>query len=333
MSPGQDATLLERSIKIAFVVALYWVVSISMVFLNKYLLSEVSLDAPMFVTWFQCVVAVVTCFILGELRSYHPALEMFPRFAFDTHVAMKVLPLSLVFVGMIAFNNLALKFVGVAFYNVGRSLTTIFNVLLSFFMLQQRTSMPALLMCGVIVAGFFVGVNKEQEQADLTMAGIMYGVLASLCVALNAIYIKKVMPFVDNDMWKLTAYNNMNAIFLFLPVITFMGEIPDIAASEDVYSGNYWFLMTVAGLLGIAIGLVSMLQINVTSPLTHNISGTSKACAQTILALQLNDESRTATWWLGNVFVLGGSLGYVLVKRAEMKRDLEKVPSSADSKA
>ena len=29
---------------------------------------------------------------------------------------------------MIAFNNLCLKYVGVAFYNVGRSLTTVFNV-------------------------------------------------------------------------------------------------------------------------------------------------------------------------------------------------------------
>ena len=41
---------------------------------------------------------------------------------------LKVLPLSVVFVSMITFNNLTLKFLGVAFYNVGRSLTTVFNV-------------------------------------------------------------------------------------------------------------------------------------------------------------------------------------------------------------
>ena len=43
-------------------------------------------------------------------------------------VCMQVLPLSVVFVGMIVFNNLTLKYLGVAFYNVGRSLTTVFNV-------------------------------------------------------------------------------------------------------------------------------------------------------------------------------------------------------------
>ena len=42
--------------------------------------------------------------------------------------AIQVAPLSVVFVGMITFNNLTLKFLGVAFYNVGRSLTTVFNV-------------------------------------------------------------------------------------------------------------------------------------------------------------------------------------------------------------
>jgi hypothetical protein len=46
----------------------------------------------------------------------------------QTPFALQVLPLSVVFVGMVVFNNLTLKYLGVAFYNVGRSLTTVFNV-------------------------------------------------------------------------------------------------------------------------------------------------------------------------------------------------------------
>ena len=48
--------------------------------------------------------------------------------AVDYKVSREVLPLSFVFVMMITFNNLCLKYVGVAFYYVGRSLTTVFNV-------------------------------------------------------------------------------------------------------------------------------------------------------------------------------------------------------------
>ena len=39
-----------------------------------------------------------------------------------------------------------------------------------------------------------------------------------------------------------------------------------------------------------AIGYVSGLQIKVTSPLTHNISGTAKAAGQTVLATHLYNE-------------------------------------------
>ena len=89
------------------------------------------MHAPLFVTWFQCVVAVVFCFVAGHFRDAHPSLNMFPKFDYNADVAKQVLPLSVIFVGMIAFNNLCLKFVGVAFYNVGRSLTTVFNVVRS----------------------------------------------------------------------------------------------------------------------------------------------------------------------------------------------------------
>jgi GDP-fucose transporter C1 len=91
-----------------------------------------------------------------------------------------------------------------------------------------------------------------------------------------------------------------------------------------------------------------MWQIAVTSPLTHNISGTAKvrsththehtsslfslslslslththtqACAQTILALQLSGEGKSFMWWMSNAMVLGGSLGYSLVKLQEMSQ-------------
>jgi len=48
-----------------------------------------------------------------------------------------VLPLSVLFTGTIAFNNLSLKYVDVAFYYIGRSLTTVFNVILTYLILGE----------------------------------------------------------------------------------------------------------------------------------------------------------------------------------------------------
>jgi GDP-fucose transporter C1 len=80
-----------------------------------------------------------------------PGVIDFPSVKFDLKVCREVLPLSIVFIGMITFNNLCLKHVGVAFYTVGRSLSTVFNVLLSYVILKQTTSFYAILCCGIIL--------------------------------------------------------------------------------------------------------------------------------------------------------------------------------------
>lgn len=81
---------------------------------------------------------------------------------------------------------------------------------------------------------------------------------------------------------------------------------------------RFWFELLLSGLLGFAIGYVSALQIQVTSPLTHNISGTAKAAAQTVLAVVLFAEQRTFDWWLSNAVVLAGSAAYTLVRQREL---------------
>lgn len=54
---------------IALVVAFYFVISLSVVFLNKYILSssQYEFPYPLFVTWFQLVVALIVILIWAEL--------------------------------------------------------------------------------------------------------------------------------------------------------------------------------------------------------------------------------------------------------------------------
>jgi len=320
-SPNES--LMKKSVTIASVVTAYWIVSISMVFLNKYLLSsnDVKLEAPIFITWYQCVVAVGVCYILGWLSVNIPDHfgGMFPQFHINYNIALQILPLSFAFVGMIAFNNLCLKNVGVSFYNVGRSLTTVCNVILSYLFLGQSTSLKALLTCGVIICGFFLGVDQEDNSGDLSMLGVFFGISASICVALNSIYVKKVLPLVESNEWKLTLYNNFNATLLFIPVMVILGEVGEVSTFPKLLDLGFWFVMTLGGLFGVAISIVTTLQIKFTSPLTHNVSGTAKACAQTVLAISIYQESKSFLWWISNAMVLGGSLLYTQVKRNEMK--------------
>jgi GDP-fucose transporter C1 len=66
---SQRADKSHPSSLIAIVVAFYFIISLSVVFLNKYILSSsiYEFPYPLFVTWFQLVVALVVIFIWAEL--------------------------------------------------------------------------------------------------------------------------------------------------------------------------------------------------------------------------------------------------------------------------
>lgn len=307
--------------KIAMVVSGYFFVSISMVFVNKMLMSspDSTIPAPLFVTAFQCLCTVVICYALGELgKRANPGtfLAQFPPFEYDFAIGLKVMKLSVMFVGMITFNNLCLKYVEVSFYNVARSLTICFNVMFSLTILHQRTSQKVMGCLAIVVFGFWMGTEGE---VNFSLVGTLFGVSASCFVSLNSIYTKRVSGLVDNNKWRLAAYNNVNACMLFLPLMILQGEVHVVMTHLDtLFTLKFWFLMCVGGVFGFMIGIMSILQIQVTSPLTHNISGTAKAAVQSIMALYIFGNATTAQNLLGIAFVLGGSLLYSYVRRQEM---------------
>jgi GDP-fucose transporter C1 len=81
------------------------------------------------------------------------------------------------------------------------------------------------------------------------------------------------------------------------------GEISIISEYEYFFSFDFWFPISLSGLLGFGMSYVTVWQIQVTSPLTHNISGTAKAAFQTVMATQWYSEYKTGLWWISNLLV------------------------------
>mmetsp|Transcript_31666 Transcript_31666/g.46969 ORF Transcript_31666/g.46969 Transcript_31666/m.46969 type:complete len:359 (-) Transcript_31666:56-1132(-) len=332
----------DNTAYIASVVATYWFVSISMVYLNKVLMSNdaLSIPAPLFVTWFQCIVTAVICYVAGKCgeraqraSTYQSVptdehgssaghrssfFSQFPRAEYRTDIARRIFPLSIIFVGMITFNNLCLKWVAVSFYNVARSLTIVFNVFFSRALLGIPTSCQTMVCLLVVIFGFFLGTQGE---LDFSVKGTVAGVCSSLFVSLNSIFTKKVLPAVDDNHWRLTFYNNINACMLFLPLVAyFEGDIIFGAINAQLATAAFWSAMLVAGFFGFSIGIVTVLQIKATSPLSHNISGTAKAAVQSMMAFYIWGNQATVMGVLGIFIVLGGSLLYTFVKMNENKK-------------
>ena len=124
------------------------------------------------------------------------------------------------------------------------------------------------------------------------MRGALCGVASSVFVALNAIYTTRCLPCVDKNVWRLCLYNNFNACILFVPLMLIFGEVPTVINYTQLLSIPFWTAMTLAGFLGFSMGYVTGYQIQMTSPLTHNVSGTAKSYVQTFLAVIAYTEVR-----------------------------------------
>jgi len=311
------------------VVSAYWIVSISMVYLNKVLLSDggASLKAPLFITLFQSIVSCGICWILGMYGEVNRSakVESFTTewtliSSVKSSTALAVLPLSLIFVGMVGFNNLCLQFVEVSFYNVARCLSLVFNVTLSYFVLGKSTSWNVCLTLLLVIAGFTLGIDGE---INFSFIGTLYGVTSSLFVSLSSIYTAKVLPLVSNDKSQLIFYNNFNAVWLLVPLIAFFESRYILEHFDKMLSPTFWFCMVLASIMGFSVALVTVLQIKFTSPLTHNISGTAKAAVQSILAYYIwkNPASEIGLLGLGLVLI-GSALYTILVMRESNQQAL-----------
>ncbi|KAI9318205.1 triose-phosphate transporter family-domain-containing protein [Dichotomocladium elegans] len=300
---------------IVAVVSFYFVISLSVVFLNKIIMSGSDFPYALFVTWYQLIVALALLLLWAHLGKTNKLFSVIPPYEFDINVAKRVAPLTFVYVMMLALNNLCLKYVEVTFYQVARSLSINFTILFTYLILGKTTSAPALIACLIVFLGFAIGSYGE---INFSWAGIFYGVGSSAFVALYGIYVQKTLNVLNNNQWLLLHYNTTLAIIFLFPLVLFSGEFSDILTySEAIYDMGFWILMTVTGISGFAINIAVFLQVKYTSALTNTISGTAKACVQTLLAAMIFRNPVSNLNALGIFLALFGSGYYSWVRYKE----------------
>jgi len=232
-----------------------------------------------------------------------------------------VFPLSILYVGMLLMNNFCLKYVGVAFYFVSRSLTTVFNVTFTYFLINEPVSRGAVISCAFIVLGFLLGIDQENVIGSLSVIGVIFGVASSLFTSLFSIYTKKTLAELDRNIWVLVLYNNVNAIAICTPLLIVHGDVQALI-SDKVISPSFWVLLSISGVMAFFISIVTNASIKYTSPLTHNISGTAKACLQTVIAVIYYNDHKSILWWISNITILVASAAYSRIKQQEMSARL-----------
>jgi GDP-fucose transporter C1 len=315
MAPPQDAAP-NRALVMGTVV-FYLVAALAMVMANKWVLNNT--EIPLFFLLSQFLVAVVLFLAANAAGVISIPLEI------NARIVKGLAPAVCLSVVGLSFSNYTLKYVDASFYQVARGMVLPFTVATSLIYLHARPSLNVFLACGLVTAGFFVGVFLDGTAVSMT--GIGFGVASSLITAIHSVVIKKSMDVVGGSAIAFAWYSNLLAMFVLAPVIILAGEGPDVMqlffdpspVLKDGASPLSTFLWgtAITGIFGFLMSIAAMLSIKVTSPITHMVSSAVRGVAATLLGVWLFSEKVSLGRASSIGVILLGSLVYTWVKHKE----------------
>ncbi|XP_071970488.1 GDP-fucose transporter 1-like [Engystomops pustulosus] len=179
--PEKDS-LQKRTVNVILVV-----ISIIIIRLNKSLLdsSSLMLDAPFFITFYQCLLTIsLLHFIFSGYDMKPPFLRFTPK------ILQNISPPIMVSIGLITLNQRCLHYIGLDISPLCWCLNTISNLLLSYILVTQTETLHALLSCGVILGGFWLGITPGTMYSLVFWGAIVFFVLTCICLPLTFMYIK-----------------------------------------------------------------------------------------------------------------------------------------------
>ncbi|KAJ6234373.1 nucleotide sugar transporter family [Anaeramoeba flamelloides] len=311
----------NNNLTIAGCITFYCTISISMVFMNKFLLSNSEeKPSPFLMTWIQILGTVFICWVMGEINKKHETLIKMPPYEFKLERVKQILPVTLVFISMIINGNYCLQHVRASFFMIARSLHILFTVTFSYRLFHIMPSRNVLSACIVVTIGYIIGNVGE---IDFTWKGLIFGVLASIFSAAYPISIKlklnkpnqKVPLFTKEE---LMMYNNSLSAIILIPFLLFTGDLKPEKIRLFLtfqFAGKLFFSIFLSFLMSFAM----VLQIKNVSPLTHMIVGSFKGAIQTILAGLLWSNKFTGLNLFGNFLTIFGSFLYSFFTDKEKK--------------
>lgn len=362
-APGAPAAPAKGndSKRVAAVVAFYFAVSLSMVFVNKAIFDRHRAHtlALTLVQLLGCIALSAAASCVGPLiarsRALAPAAFFFPKLELSPALLLQTLPTAVAFAAMLAFNNLCLEAVPVSFYQVARAWTVICSMLVARVWFGQRPSWREVACCLVIVAGYLFacagapGLGTQEVVAELRahadkcalpfrklaagefapsallacatpsprFLGLVYGLLGSLSLAVYSLLVRADLARLSLSGLQHGALVNVSGAALLALYLWVTGALRALRADASVE----WAALAPALLLATAVGhlinFATVLQIQTTTPLTHNVSGTAKATVQSVLGRYAKAEAVSGQTWVGTFITVFGCAAYAYVRQSQ----------------
>jgi GDP-fucose transporter C1 len=298
----------------ALSVSFYMIFSIFLRFCTR--LGALSRETPtslLFFTWYQFTLGYAIIVIVALWRG-RPVISLCPPLPSEFATFRKVLPVAPAFFLMLFFNTKSIECVSTRAYELVKSFSIVFTLILSFLILKERISLRACLACLVVVIGFVVA-----KKIELSVDPFVYGVLASCSTAVYAVAVKKVLGDLDGNEYLFFEYVTPISLILLTPVVWFQGGFRVFEAERSTV---FWVLQTIMAIMGFVLQVAVVCNIKYTSALTHNLAGSATAFIQTPVMRLFGSPALSGPHVLGIVMVIIASIFYAYVRTVEMKENI-----------
>ncbi|KAG6552388.1 hypothetical protein Mapa_006242 [Marchantia paleacea] len=289
----------------------YCLSSCSMILLNKVVLSGYNLNAGISLMFYQNLISVLVVYLLS-------GLGLIVTEPITWRLVKVWLPVNFLFVGMLVSSIFSLRLMNVAMVTILKNVTNLITALGEIYFFNKHHNSKVWLSLVVMVLS---AVSGGVTDLSFHGKGYTYQIINCFCTAAYSLRLRKVMDLAKKktnsgtlNEFSMVLLNNLLSLPLGLILICAF-ETQTLFNSPALKIPMFWVVMTLSGLLGLAISFTSMWFMHQTSPTTHSLVGSLNKIPLSLAGIVL---FRVPTSFPNLISIFFGLFAGVLFARAKM---------------
>lgn len=285
----------------------YGISSASIIIFNKTVFSTFGFRSPVFV----CLVHMMLSFTLVVVLK---AIGRIDYQDFDLKIFIKMIPLSICFVGNILLGLLGTRLISVPMFTTLRRLTALFILILTFIRTSICPSVGVTLSVSLLIAGAAVaGYNDLYFDPKGYLVVILNNMATTGYLQITKDVKEEVSKF------GLLFYNSMISIPMLLIWVLLSDELTYVAQFENRNNVFFQLFFVLGGAMAFFVNVTTAWCTQANGPLTTSITGQTKNILTTILgALLFDDFAYDPLLVAGIIISIFGSFTYAYIKYTQM---------------
>lgn len=291
----------------------YCLSSCSMILINKYVLSGFDFNAGISLMLYQNFVSVVIVSFLRKLGmiSTEPLTWRLIRIWF---------PVNAIFVGMLVTSIFSLKFINVAMVTVLKNVANVMTAIGETYLFKKHhgTKVWTALFLMIISA-----ISGGATDISFHAVGYSWQILNCFLTASYSLTLRRVMDAAKHatksgnlNEFSMVLLNNVLSLPLGILLTVSFNEVDYLSKTPLLKMPIFWLVITLSGLLGLAISFTSMWFLHQTSATTYSLVGSLNKIPLSVAGILL---FKVPTRLENLLSILFGLLAGVFLAKAKMK--------------